>query len=113
LTRAAANVGWHAGAALGPIGAVKHVTARLPAHALAQAVAAALIAGQPDIFSAAGLGDVELVLCHLIVSAAGVNKTQLRFSYPPFGPPHSSTILYVLMISEIFRSQSVCCAFSC
>jgi hypothetical protein len=69
--------------------AVKHATSLLPAHALAQAVAAALIAGQPDIFMAATLGNVQLVLYHLIVFAAGVNKTRRRYSYPPFGPPAS------------------------
>jgi hypothetical protein len=47
---------------------------------LAQAVAAALIAGQPDVISAAGLGDVKLVLCHLIVFPADVNKTQRRWA---------------------------------
>jgi hypothetical protein len=73
---------------------------------LAQAVAAAIIAGQPDLFSAAGLGDIKLVLCHLIVFAAGVNKTQWQFTYPPFGPP-SSRIEYVLVISKFLRSQFV------
>ena len=41
-----------------------------------QTAAAALVAGQPDIFSAADSGDRALVLRHLIADSDSVNKKE-------------------------------------
>jgi hypothetical protein len=39
-----------------------------------QSAAAVVVAGQPDILSAADSGDRTLVLCHLVADSDSVNK---------------------------------------